>query len=76
MANRRVTRTGKDPDGDITRLCGAWGGTSKALAIREIGGGTHSYFVDAAGYHTSVRVITVGYKSISGRPLMVRLRTT
>ena len=35
---------------------------SKAQAIRDIGGGTHAYFVDAAGYRTSVRVITVGYK--------------
>lgn len=28
--NRLVTRTGKDSDGDIIRLCGSWGFVSSA----------------------------------------------
>lgn len=36
MASRRVTRTGKDRDGDITALCGHWGRANKAEAIRDI----------------------------------------
>jgi hypothetical protein len=50
VADRRVTRTGKDTDGDITSLCGAWGATAKATAIREIEGKVHTYYVQDASY--------------------------
>ena len=43
MATRRVTRTGKDPYGDITALCGLWGRASKSDAIRHIEFRVHSY---------------------------------
>ncbi len=44
MADRRVTKTGKDQDGDITKLCGSWGNRSKASAIYDIQSGTHTYY--------------------------------
>lgn len=50
MADRRVTKTGKDRDGDITSLCGAWGSTTKSTAISEIGNGTNSYYVQDDRY--------------------------
>ena len=55
---RRVTRTGKDQDGDITAMCGAWGRRSKADAIRDIENNTAAYFVqDAAGRMADVHVV-------------------
>ena len=50
MADRRVTGTGKDGDGDITSLCGSWGSASKASAISDIEGGVHTYYVQDARY--------------------------
>ena len=49
MADRRVTATGKDPDGDITKLCGSWGNATKNLAILNIEAGTHKYYVQQPG---------------------------
>ena len=49
MADRRVTGTGKDPDGDITALCGSWGIATKSQAIRDIESGTHTYYVQEPG---------------------------
>ena len=58
MANLRVLRTGKDSYGDITALCGSWGRTSKALAIREIEQRSHSYYVqDIYGRVANVHVV-------------------
>lgn len=59
MASRRVTRTGKDRDGDIVRLCGsAWGSVSKDQAIADIEYRTHSYYVeDARGRRADVQVV-------------------
>ena len=55
---RRVTRTGKDSDGDITALCGAWGRTSKADAIREIEIRLYAYYVqDGYGRTADVHVV-------------------
>ena len=58
MANRRVTASGKDADGDITALCNsaeAWSPRNKADAINDIESGTHSYYVgqgtDRVGIH-------------------------
>lgn len=51
MADRKVTHTGKDNDGDITKLCNpaSWGSVTKARAIQQIENGTHSYYVQQPG---------------------------
>ena len=60
MANRQVTRSGKDRNGDITRLCGAWGITQKATAISEIERRVHRYYVeDEYGRQADVIVVEV-----------------
>lgn len=49
MAKRYVRATGKDKDGDITRLCNsghAWSPRPKADAIRDIESGAHEYWVN------------------------------
>ena len=60
MADLQVTGSGKDQDGDITSLCGSWGRTSKAQAIREIEGRVHRYYVAEASPAVSVKVRTRG----------------
>ncbi|PHS59767.1 MAG: hypothetical protein COB00_17375 [Alcanivorax sp.] len=48
MADRQVTATGKDEDGDIIRLCNSgsfWSPRSKADAIYDIENRIHRYFV-------------------------------
>jgi len=63
MADRRVRATGKDRDGDITKLCNSgqyWSPVYKDDAIRHIETNTHRYFVDEAGYRTDVEVINRG----------------
>ena len=57
MANRRVTKTGKDNDGDITSLCGSWGMTLKWTAISEIDNDTHTYYVNEVAPLVLVRVV-------------------
>lgn len=59
MADRRVTRTGKDRDGDITSLCGTWGSVTRATAIREIEApSTNTYYVqDGYGRRADVQVV-------------------
>ena len=58
MADRRVTSTGKDRDSDITALCGSWGRTPKGVAIIEIEGRLHTYFVqDRLGRRADVHVV-------------------
>lgn len=52
MADRQVTASGKDRDGDITKLCqsgASWSPRSKADAIRDIEGGLHTYYVQRPG---------------------------
>jgi hypothetical protein len=52
MADRKVTASGKDKDGDIIKLCKsgeAWSPRLKADAIRDIENGTHTYYVQQAG---------------------------
>lgn len=64
MADRRVTRTGKDSDGDITSLCNPgewWSPRIKAEAISDIKTGAHSYYVDEAGYRSDVYVTSDGH---------------
>lgn len=58
MTDRRVTRTGKDRDGDITKLCGSWGSVAKQDAIRQIEGRIYKYFVqDNLGRRADVIVV-------------------
>ncbi len=60
VADRRVRETGKDEDCDITKLCGLWGNASKVEAIDHIEKGTHTYYVEEAGYRSNVHVRTLG----------------
>lgn len=60
MADRRVQGSGKDPDGDITALCGSWGTVDKATAISEIEGKVHRYYVEEVTPAVDVRVVTEG----------------
>lgn len=59
VVSRKVTKAGKDKDGDITSLCGSWGSTSKVTAIAEIKAGTVSYYVQQPGT-SATRVIVAG----------------
>lgn len=55
---RRVTRTGKDRDRDITALCGSWGRVSKETAIYQIDNRLRRYFVeDRFGRRANVIVV-------------------
>jgi hypothetical protein len=61
MAKRAVLKTGKDKDGDITSLCddgSSWSPVSKAQAIQDIEGGTHSYYVPWKSGRTEIRVVS------------------
>ena len=57
---RAVTGTGKDNDGDITKLCGAWGSVSKATAIADTDREPGSYHVN------EFDVIVVDDPSVTG----------
>ena len=65
MANRKVTHTDKDLNGNIIRLCNPsayWSPVSTAQAIADIELGTHTYYV--AGYNyteVQIQVITGRY---------------
>lgn len=61
MADRQVTRTGKDGDGDITSLCNpgqAWSPRRKRDAIDDIETGSHTYYVRwSDGKRTDIHVV-------------------
>lgn len=60
MADRRVTHTSKDADGDITGLCNPssdWRQVSKSEAIRHIRLKTHRYYVESNGHRSDVHVV-------------------
>jgi hypothetical protein len=60
MAERRVTHTGKNIDGDITALCnpaGTWGPRSKNDAIRDIESKLHNYYVQWPERRTEIHVV-------------------
>lgn len=61
MADRRVTCTGKDSNGNITSLGGAWGSVTTAAAIREIELGINTYYVQAYGRRADVHVVDGPY---------------
>ena len=69
MANRHVTRSGKDRDGDITALCGNFGRVPKIDAIRDIHTGIHVYYTEVNGRRANVRVVTVnGVQHLTTNP--------
>lgn len=61
MIGRRVKKTRKDNDGDITHLCNPgsfWSPKKKSSAISEIENGTCGYYVqDAQGRKADVHVV-------------------
>ncbi|HIV79091.1 MAG TPA: DUF3892 domain-containing protein [Candidatus Sphingomonas excrementigallinarum] len=61
MAKRYVRATGKNSQGDITKLCNSgdyWSPRSKADAISDIEGGLHEYWVNWSHYpETKIRVV-------------------
>ena len=57
MADRRVTRSGKNGRENIIALCGAWGQVSKAVAIAEISARTNRYYVQEVAPAVDVTVV-------------------
>ncbi len=56
MADREVTKSGKDSDGDITALCNeaaAWSPRAKRDVIDDIESGSHTYYVQHPGTQRS-----------------------
>jgi len=61
MAEREVTHTGKDLEGDITKLCNPdeleWSPILKADAIVEIKLDLHRYYVNLDGSEVNIHVV-------------------
>lgn len=60
MADRRVTNSGKDQDGDITALCNpneSWRRRSKADAVDDIKKRLHRYYVKSGSVETDIHVV-------------------
>jgi len=60
MSKRQVRKTGKDSDGDITKLCNNgdyWSPRSKADAISDIELGLHTYVVPWTDGETQIHVV-------------------
>lgn len=60
MSKRYVYKTGKDKDGDITKLCNEgewWSPRMKSDAISDIESGSHEYYVPWRSGETKVVVI-------------------
>jgi hypothetical protein len=61
-SERRVRKTGKNKEGDITSLCGPewWSPRLKAEAISDIEGGSYRYYVEEVAPKVYVQVINAG----------------
>jgi len=60
MAQRKITGTKKDNDGDILALCNSgeyWSPVSKEQAIREIDGGVNTYYTYIDGKNAEIIVV-------------------
>lgn len=60
MADRRVTQSRKDADGDITALCNPvefWSPRQKPDAIDDIESERHTYYVLVDGKRTNILVV-------------------
>jgi hypothetical protein len=60
MADRAVRKTGKDRQGDITKLCNDgdyWSPRLEADAIRDIESGAQTYYVPWTDGRTEIRVV-------------------
>jgi hypothetical protein len=60
MADRQVRATGKDKDGDITKLCNSgsdWSPRKKDDAINDIEKGTHRYYVILDKKEVDIKVV-------------------
>jgi len=63
MPDRDVTQTGKNSEGDITKLCNpgkSWSPRLKDDAISDIDSGTHRYYVNVDGNEVNVIVVDSG----------------
>lgn len=58
MADRRVEGVRKDENGDISAICGSWGLSNVAEAIRAIQSGVDVYYVEEAGVRTPLEVVS------------------
>jgi len=59
MASYRVKKSGKDKDGDITKLCGDWGNVTKAKAIEQLEKANGDrYYVEEEAPRVDVKVVT------------------
>lgn len=60
MADRRVRKTRKDSDGDITALCNPdeyWSPSYKSDAISDIEKKRHTYYVQDSGGRSDIHVV-------------------
>lgn len=59
MPDRRVTRTSKDEDGDITSLCSDawWSPVSTSQVIKDIKSGAYRYYVKAGTEEADIHVV-------------------
>lgn len=60
MADRQVTHTGKDDEGDITKLCKpgeTWSPRYKAGAISDIESKVHTYYVGTGSNRVNIHVV-------------------
>ena len=65
MANRDVTHSGKDKDGDITKLCNpgkSWSPRSKAGAIEDIDNDIHVYYSKVGKNRVRIHVVNDSQK--------------
>ena len=75
MADRSVTHSRKDRDGDITALCNpsaAWSLRLKQGAINDIESGEHTYYVLVGGRRADIYVV----KGVGGKHLRTSPDTT